>query len=91
MNNRQKAHKRLLRYRHAKRLSRNSPRAVFFYRIVRRFHDGLIIEYTVYTARPKPASRGVGVLVEDWHEVAERLEKSKDDFERVLQILGVRP
>lgn len=47
MNNRQRAHKRLLRYRHAKRLRRNGPRAVFLYRIVRKSYDGLIIEYPV--------------------------------------------
>lgn len=91
MNNRQKARKRILLCGRAKRLSNNSSRAVFFYRIVRKFRDGLVIAYTVYTARPKPASRGVGVRVEDWREVAERLEKSKGDFERVLRLLGVRP
>lgn len=91
MNNRQKAHKRLLRYRHAKRLSRNSPRVVFFYRIVRKFHDGLVIEYPVYTARPTRASKGVGVWAEDWKDVAERREKSAADFDRVLHLLGIRP
>lgn len=98
MNNRQKAHKRILLCRRprcgqarAKRLSNNSSRAVFFYRIVRKFCNGLVISYTVYTARPKPTPKGAGVWVEDWHEVAKRLEKSKGDFERVLCLLGVEP
>lgn len=91
MNNRQKAHKRLLLFRHSKRLSRNSPRIVFFYRIVRKFHNGLVIEYPVYTARPTPASKGIGLWAEDWREVAERRKKSEAEFNRVLQLLGIRP
>lgn len=91
MNNRQKAHKRLLLYRCAKRPSKNSPRAVFYYRTVRKFDGGMVIECPVYTARPKPASPGARAWAEDWREVAERLKKSKDEFERVLRLLGVRP
>lgn len=90
MNNRQKANRRLLRYRHAKRLSKNSSSAVFLYRIMQKFRDGMVVVYRAYTARPKPASRCVGIRVEDWHEVAERREKTKGDFERVLRLLGVR-
>ena len=69
----------------------NGPRTVFFYRIVRKFHGGLALEYPVYTARPTPASKGVGAWAEDWKEVAERREKSEAEFSRVLHLLGIRP
>lgn len=74
-----------------KAVEQEQPRVVFFYRTVRKFRDGLVIEYPVYTARPPSASKGVGVWAEDWKEVAERREKSEADFNRIPHLLGIRP